>query len=564
MTEEKHILAKAISDAKEGLASYRVRSEIYTFETFRALDHLYCRELFSERYGTKDPREAIMTWGINQAIGCVMPEGLSSGPFRLFPSTRQLQEIADDLLFKCGSIQIAQRLETWLHRGLTKAKLRTAPRSASTLFSKILEIDDTTATLYSEEIGRAGSRWMSSQQSAADAHLEHALAQRHLELLPELRKRVRKLGSWGMDYAPSPAVNQYFLDWAVVYLRRMVGQDLIGVDDVIGGRTYNEYLGVIAALSGRSQRQLCFSSIMADRHPRLMLQNLLTSFSPKDDLIVEIAAVLDADTVTVGDILEHLLLTPENVAAHTESHSICWAPAVQASLETCILPIYGLDISPFSFLLAELRRRYGSDWFRVANIRERRWIQELDGLFSEHWLTNNRNVRLQRGRKDVTDIDYAAFRPDTGELVLLQLKWQHQVGADVKLSRNAGSNLISEGNKWVEAVDGWVAENGVSALMTKLGFSGKVTSAPNLLIITRYGAYFSGYDTHDKRAIWTDWGNFLRGFAETGGNSANSLVIRIGEIVEQSSQATPRGSFLSLPDLAVVVNAIERPEELAT
>src|SRR5690606_20286439 len=124
------------------------------------------------------------------------------------------------------------------------------------------------------------------------------------------------------------------------------------------------------------------------------------------------------------------------------------------------------DINPFLFLLTDLRYRHEADWFRAANNRERRWIDELEGLFPRpRWRTHGRNLRLQEAGKVLTDIDFAAYDPSANQLGVFQLKWQQPVGMDNRARRSAGKNLLEEGNRWVSKVLSWLSKHGVIELM---------------------------------------------------------------------------------------------------
>jgi hypothetical protein len=163
---------------------------------------------------------------------------------------------------------------------------------------------------------------------------------------------------------------------------------------------------------------------------------------------------MDADRREIEAILASFTLTGDNLEVHTRGGATAWAPIVQASTDTLTLPIYGLDVNPFLFLLTDLRSRHEADWFRVANNREGRWIEEIQMLFNEpRWHTHGRNLRLRESGKDVTDIDFAAFDRQANELALFQLKWQHPVGMDNRGRRSTGRNLIEESNRWVDKGD---------------------------------------------------------------------------------------------------------------
>jgi hypothetical protein len=58
----------------------------------------------------------------------------------------------------------------------------------------------------------------------------------------------------GIAYDTTDEIDRYFLEWGKVYLRRMWRQDLIGIDEKIGGHQFNEYLGVMNASTSAAFR----------------------------------------------------------------------------------------------------------------------------------------------------------------------------------------------------------------------------------------------------------------------------------------------------------------------
>jgi hypothetical protein len=558
-TNASEILDGSIAKLKAQLRGYEQPSEVLAFETLRALDHVYCDELFTDVVDPLDRQESmIMSWGVNHALSRILPLGQQDGPFCNFRSSEKTQRPTNDFLFSCGTLSMAERLAGMLRDGLVRASIRPVKRehAASTDFTNILVVTGEDPALYSEVIGQKGLRWLSAMASSNDRCWESDLERRHLDVLPELGRRVRDLHGWSMSYTSTRQIDAYFLEWGQLYLRRMVGQDTIALEELMGGRSFNEYLGVLAVLTGRAQKHLCYTSLLKHRLPHLSLRNLLTAFTPVDDLVKWIAGQVDADTQTIRHLLEHLTLRPENVAHHTSGGDIAWAPVVQASEKFLILPMYGLEINPFLFLLNELRRRYEKDWFRAANNREQRWIAELRKLFvPSRWHTNGRNLKLGDGKRVLTDIDFAVWDAVNNELGIFQLKWQQPIGLDNRARRSAGSNLMANGNRWTETVSAWLNAHSALDLAKRLGFRAQRAPAVRLFVIARYHAYFSGFGCHDGRAVWTDWSHFLKIRMEDPDISLSRLATLLeSTIATERPSADDEKYMLPLPELAIVLN----------
>jgi hypothetical protein len=525
----------------------------------RAIDSVYCLELFpkAERGKGLHPGERhIMSWGVNGALRRILPDNLHSGPFKFFPSKPDTQSKADGFLFDCGLLSLAERQQSLLREGLLLPAID--GRRAEGM--EILVLTAADPSLYREAVGWAGLRWASTQAMLADREIEGELETRHRSMLPTLEAQIAAAGS-GQSEAMSREMDRYFHQWAEIYLRRMPYRDMIHGEERIGGRKFSEYLAVVEALSALAQMRLCYAGLLKHRDRRLDLRNLITSAIPYGELVEAVASFLDADAMEVQELLSHLILGPDNKAAHLQRGDTAWAPAMRTSAGTCLLPVYGLDINPFLFLLNDLRWKYEKDWFRAANAREARWIAELRPLFpAPRWQCTQRGVKLKRGSDVVTDIDFAAYDSETGEMALLQLKWQQPVAADHKIRRSTGRNLLQEGNRWVADVYSWAGEFGPIELARRLGF--KVRGGPtfSVFVLARYGAHFSGSAGFDERAVWADWAHFEKVRRNDSKASVAALARQVALEIEAAQQdIAPESLALPLPGLAVVVNPSLRP-----
>lgn len=559
-------LRKALEVQRDYLSEYEKPSEPIAYETLRTLDDLFLRDLMEpERAVDTVDRQFrnISAWGVNHALSRIVPKTPVSGPFRDFPSQPAFQAKADDFVFNCATLALSERFEGWLREGILMGSLQLQPEPGRDGIGDTLVLRSVAPSYSDEEIGLAGLRWAGEQTLVEDRSLEQTLEERHRRLESALERRVDLVDGWRVIYESTREIDDHFLEWGQFYLRRKFSQDMIAPDDMIGGRPFSQYVAVLSALSGRSQKHLAFAAILRARYPSVHIRNLLTSHTHRDSFIESLARSMDADRSEIDSILASLILTGDNLEVHTRSGETAWAPIVQASTDSLILPIYGLDINPFLFLLTDLRFRYETDWFKVANNRERRWIEEIERLFDEpRWQTHGRNLRLREEGKDLTDIDFALYDRKANELALFQLKWQHPVGMDNRGRRSAGKNLVEESNRWVDVVISWLDRHGVDELLRRLKFDSSTSTEVCLFVLGRYHAHLSGFDARDSRAVWSDWAHFRRSRVE-GPKIATitEMASRLQSTVDQS-RAMKGGQSLMFPvgDLAVVLNPSRRQE----
>lgn len=553
-------LNERIDRQRAFLEQWRKPSEPLLFETLRAIDELFCRELFEGDASASDPARlaelSTMTWGVNKALARMIPDRLATGPFKLFQSVEDLQARADSFLLHCGILERAELLRAWVAEGLVSARFETPSKSMSSEIREIMILDTRHPSLFAEFLSLRHLEWVSERVREFDLPLEQDLANRLARMTPALQSRVRKLGDWGISYDTTEEIDELFAECGQLYLRRMWSQDLIGLDDKIGGHEFRDYLGILAALSGRAQKHLNFAMLLKQRHPELDRRNLLTTFCTYEELVEGLADHLDADTPLIRDLLPCITLTPGNRDVHTLTAETAWAPLVRASQDFCILPLYGLEINPFLFLLRDLQARYPKDWSLAANNRERRWLVDLKAVFpTGRWVVPDRNLKLRDDGRTVTDIDFFAYDRTRNELALFQLKWQQPVGIDNRARRSAGKNLVEEGNRWIASVCAWLNKYGAAELSRRAGIDSKPELRVTFFVIARYNAFYSGYSGQDERAVWADWGHLLKARMENPAVSLIELAALLKQDTNAGASMYPGDSyFVPIQDLMILMN----------
>lgn len=559
------LLGAKIEEQRCYVDQWRQPAEPLLFQTIRTIDNLFCEELFYEDGAPqRSPKQqaSLSSWGVNKALSLMIPDTLLDGPFRLFESKGQPEAQANEFLLQAGIFQRSETLYGWLREGLLKASINHLPETMPSGTDTVLVLKSDHPSLFGEVVSQTHRRWVSDLTMTHDEPHERDLKERHVALESKLERSVGCVGGWGIGYETTDEIDDHFLEMGQLYLRRMWSQDLLGLDDMIGGEAFGSYLGVLAAVAGRAQKHLCYTSILKRRHPHLNLRNLLTTFSSCGDLVDGLAAHLDAGRMQVEKLLRPLVLGPDNRAVHTTSGDIAWSPIVRSSERHFILPLYGLEINPFLFLLTDLRARFERDWFRAANNRERRWLAELNQLFSgDRWQVNDRNLKLRESKKTVTDIDYIAYDQEHNHLALFQLKWQHPVGMDNRARRSAGKNLISQGNDWTERVIGWLDRNGLEEFGRRANVPVRGDTKTELFVIARYNAFFSGFSDRDNRAIWADWNHLMRVRYENPSATIAEIALILEAQAEEISRSDSGESYaLPLGNVAVILNPEREPE----
>jgi hypothetical protein len=301
--------------------------------------------------------------------------------------------------------------------------------------------------------------------------------------------------------------------------------------------------------------------ILKNRHPELDIRNLLTTLAPSEEFLVGLARFLDTDTLYLEKLLASLTLEPANKAFHVNSGRTAWAPIVRASHDHYILPMYGLEINPFLFLLNDLQARYPKDWHEAANNREARWLRDLKAVLGgRKWHVADKNVVLREGARTLTDIDFLAYDKEHNEVALFQLKWQQHTGVDTRARRSAAKNLVTEGNRWIVAVKGWLGRNGPNELGRRAGLDFKPDAHVEMFVLARYDALFPGVAEKSDSATWADWAHLLKVISANRQSTPRQLA---QDLKDEASriQASYRGESFAMPlgDLTIIVNPTAEP-----
>ncbi len=552
MQNQLDLLQKKIEDERYLLSGYEIPSETLTFEVLRAIDFAFCRELIPELQHLGDSEihmESVRKHAINAALQRVLPIELKNDVPKLFASNVRTAEQADEFLLRMGYLTVAEKQLNLLRSGALKAEIDQRKLRGMTLL--VLSVNDTTA--YREQIGSEGLNWLSDMTVAGDRQKEEALELRHLEILPLLIENLRS-----DVFHEEPlfnGINEYFMEWAVLYLRRISFRDMLDDSDQFGGRPYSAYVAVLEALSAMSQQRLCYAGLWNSAYPETGIRNLMTGGVFREDLVEGVAGFLQMPLENVSEILDHLTLSPENAKNHLKRGMPTFAPVVRTSQNLLVLPMYGLEMNPFSFLWTELRTRYEKEWFEAANRRESRWVSQLREQFPfPRWKCAD-GINIKRDGRIVTDIDFVAYDTDCSSVILFQLKWQQPFLDDDKLRRNNANSLVRDSNRWVVEVLDWIATIGINGVKERLSIKHDKELSIHLIVLGRYYAHFTAAEEHDIRAVWCDWGNFLRQRTNNPSTSALEFVTLLRESVQEAiMQVEPESFFFPLGDILVLVN----------
>lgn len=555
-------LEAALAKQRAYRDSYTPASEPVLFELARAADDYLMRDPLGMMPKNRIDRMAlaIREHGINDALTRMLPAELADGQFRLFPSLLVNSQQCDDFLFACGSIRLGEKMLVWLREGLITGEYREHDGDNGPL--RVLILRTTDPSLGDEIVNRFWLRWDSDMRVRAARNREVKLMAAYRKIEAQLERSCHLVQGLYPSYHEAYRFINLFEEMGAYYLDRMFGRDMFGPSEMIGGAPFKDYLGAIRLLSGMQHLHLAALMILRRRHPDVEFRNLL-AFPVAVEFTHELVArSLGCSTGHAERLLEPLTLSPANAERHRRTGEPMWPALIRASRHTYIHPLFGMDVNPHLFLLANLRGDHRNDWDSHTDSREDRWQTELAELLKDSRYTAicSDGCMLRENKRDLTDIDFAAYDPLSGDLLLIQLKWQHPFDGDDKVRRSMASNLAAGGNKWTATVLDWIDANGANELLRRLGFKAGARPRPRLFVLARYGAQFSGRSGHDMRSAWTSWPHFKKAWRHAGRKSAQDLARFIQrDAAEVKKQSKGIAATFTIGELGVLLNPTRVP-----
>lgn len=413
------------------------------------------------------------------------------------PTSDHLTKLADSYLHHCGCLAHLRRLVELEKYGLARTRFDGR---------KSLTIEVSTDT--GEVVGRTSEAWLRTYlQSGDDAD----------ELLARKRQRRKRIDrytridrGWFIRYAPDERSIAYHQKLAVVRAGGFAEAKAMPAEALLGGRPFRQWTEAAIAASGRVLHHIACATALRSRYPQLDLRNLLTVYCRRDDL----AAVWEAageDPEWIPQLTKLMTLDAAEASACERDHEIPLPYYMDFGRDFVLLPSFGALLNPCSGLVRQLKKVYRADWDRSVDEREPVFRAELQQLFpTPRYYVPQKGFRLRRSNgQELTDVDAVILDRQAGSLALVQLKWHDIFGRSLRERNSRLLNLLKT-NDWVERVANWISDRSSAEIASVLGIGTAATGrAPQILVIARHAAHFTGVDSLDKRATWLGWAELV-------------------------------------------------------
>lgn len=460
------------------------------------------------------------------------------------PTSPRLGAMADEHLYNCGKLAMAQRVAELERFGLAEATFLGKDRLILEVVSDAEDYAElkASALLASQAHGRleARKRQLSVNKPAIAAKLD---------------KHVYAADGWFIGYGTDDDLDEYHQEFAKIQATGTAEAQALPAEAMLGGRTFRDWNEASLTAYGGVLKHIAFATRLMATTPGLDLRNLLTMFARKDD-IAKVWEARGENAAWAARVTAGLTLDAEAAAICERDHELPLPYYIDYGRHFVLLPMFGGLMNPCAGLVWHLRREHRTDWDRSVDGREAVFRQELRELFPPpRYEVPNSGVMLRRANgSDLTDVDAAVLDRSTGELVLIQLKWPDIYGRSLAERNSRRLNLL-KANDWVEAVSNWVAGRSAGEIATAIGMKPAGKRPPVLLVLARQTARFSSESGYDKRARWMSWPTLVDAYRKAP--RAGILALLRHRSAPQRRSRASGTSIHHLPGLTVEIRSTE-------
>lgn len=325
----------------------------------------------------------------------------------------------------------------------------------------------------------------------------------------QMRKRVYIYKGHFLGYQCTPDMDNYFVQESSLYSQQLIGYDAFPEDALFGGIPFRIYRVATQHVVEWALKHQQFTELLyTDNKRKLDMRNLVSLWWREEDLVRDMAFLLNLSTVQAQSVV-HALVLRRSDEQFLKGQGRPQPPYVSLGNGWLLRSMAGSLGNPFSFLLRRLQAIHPSDYKREHLRREGVFRDQFYQLLPKDGLIKiDRPVNLTQGGKTVTDLDGVVLDPRTGTIALIQLKWQDAFGESMSERRSKQKNLQADCEDWIRAVQQWLNDNGYEELFNRLQLRrGQKFTVSRVLyfVLGRYFSQFSGDQKPDEVAAWGNW-----------------------------------------------------------
>jgi hypothetical protein len=314
------------------------------------------------------------------------------------------------------------------------------------------------------------------------------------------------------------------------------------LDEITGA----ELTGIIVLLVSFVLKHIHFATLASKKHPEISIPQSLTIWTPVEEMQRDIQEFTGFDKAVISKVFDSVTLKASDVS-YLEKYTTKFMPLlIDLGNGFVLRPASSITQNPFYSIIFLMENRKPHLRNEISNLREGWLRRSLYAMFAgTRYQTIEGNVKLKSGDTVVTDLDAAVYDNLTGDLAVIQIKWQDFYVNDVRKLRSKAKNLVSELDDWAQKVNCWIKDNGIEKLTQSLRLK-TIKEKPTsvfLFGLSRNHANMKGYGFNistDNLAI-CNWPQFLRNRYEIGpaSNVIKDLFFKLKEQQNHKVESKP-------------------------
>jgi hypothetical protein len=363
------------------------------------------------------------------------------------------------------------------------------------------------------------------------------------EMRPLVRPWTPGKGAEMMAYDSTPRINFHFMAEAVPLVLAWKSETGISLAKDFGSATTSDLVVVTTLLASMCLKHVGFAEIAAKHFPAISIPHSLTVWTPAEPFLESIARFTGLEICRVRQAVAALTLRASEAEGLPATATFYPPLIIDLQNGYFLRPASGITHNPFHTAASMLAWRDPESWSRFMDTREELMRDEFYALFQGvRYARVDGNVKVRNGARIATDIDAAILDRTTGELLLVQLKWQDHLTNDFRKFRSKARNLVEGLNKWTDDVLAWLGRESLQGVAKSLRFNSQRDGEVRrvyLLALSRTIARPDGfgYSGFREELAVAHWYHFLRTRFEIG--PAGSVFGAIHQRLKSDSATTP-------------------------
>jgi hypothetical protein len=326
-----------------------------------------------------------------------------------------------------------------------------------------------------------------------------------------------------MGYDSTPEIDNHFLALSAEIMRDWKDEAGINPSAKIGDIVAAEIMGVAMIVASFHFKHISFARLASEKHLEILIPQSLSIWKPTHELIKDISDFTSIDQKSVKEAIDAITLKSNDVE-FLKRHTTRFRPLlIEIGNGFVLRPVSSVLRNPLHSIYTLLESRDLSLSDRISNYREE-WLRlYLNAIFAgTRYQRAEWNIRIRKDGNLITDVDAFIYDNLSGELALIQIKWQNYFTNDVKKLRSRAKNFVDEISMWTEKMIDWISCTKISQIIKtfQLKNSSNNLSKSKIYLfgLSKNSARMQGYGyklNTEKIAVGT-WAQFARHRTEIG------------------------------------------------